>query len=100
MYPSNNTQSADPISQITDEAGRVTLQDGAKVAKTDVVAADIDAEIEEMMRENGIMEYSVLPADDPEDRLTNGGMQPLLRIEGPSYSSRRITVPIRRQLLE
>ena len=65
MYPSSNTQSADPISQITDEAGRVTLQDGAKAAKTDVVAADIDAEIEEMMRENGIMEYSVLPADDP-----------------------------------
>ena len=65
MYPSSNTQSADPISQITDEAGRVTLQDGAKAAKTDAVAADIDAEIEEMMRENGIMEFSVLPADDP-----------------------------------
>ena len=65
MYPSSNTQSADPISQITDEAGRVTLQDGAKAAKTDAAAADIDAEIEEMMRENGIMEFSVLPADDP-----------------------------------
>ena len=69
MYPSSNTQSADPISQITDEAGRVTLQDGVKVAKTDAVAADIDAEIEEMMRENGIMEFSVLPADDPRRKV-------------------------------
>ena len=69
MYPSSSAQSADPISQITDAAGRVALQDGEKAAKTDAVAADIDAEIEEMMRENGIMEFSVLPADDPRRKV-------------------------------
>ena len=69
MYPSSSVQSADPISQITDAAGQVTLQDGGKAAKADAVAADIDAEIEEMMRENGIMEFSVLPADDPRGKV-------------------------------
>ena len=88
MYPSSSAQSADPISQITDAAGRVALQDGEKVAKTDAMAADIDAEIEEMMRENGIME----------EKFIDGGTQPALRTEGPSSNLRHITVLIRRQL--
>ena len=69
MYPSSSAQSADPISQITDAAGQVTLQDGWKTTKANTVGADIDAEIKEMMRENGIMEFSVLPADDPRQKV-------------------------------
>ena len=68
MYPSSSVQSANPIGQITDAAGQVTLEEGEKTAKANATA-DIDAEIEEMMRENGIMEFSVLPADDPRRKV-------------------------------
>ena len=56
----SSVQSADSIGQITAAAGQIML-DKEKTAKADAAAASINAEIEEMMRENGIMEFSILP---------------------------------------